>query len=158
MRSYQIADYAAPLALAEGAAPTPTGTEVLLRIHACGVCHSDVHLWEGYFYLGGGRRIVSPPPEPNHQLSAARQRAPMSWMQRLRRVFDIYISQCRRCGAALRVLAVITEPRVTAAILEHFDTRAARWRSWRASSTNCAGRGRRCSSSCAPIRFSVASR
>ncbi|MBZ0325202.1 MAG: alcohol dehydrogenase catalytic domain-containing protein, partial [Alphaproteobacteria bacterium] len=63
MRSYQIADYAAPLALAEGAAPTPTGTEVLLRIHACGVCHSDVHLWEGYFYLGGGRRIVSPPPD-----------------------------------------------------------------------------------------------
>jgi len=73
MRSYQIADYAAPLALAEGAAPTPTGTEVLVRIHACGVCHSDVHLWEGYFDLGGGRRIVSPPPDalpltPGHEI------------------------------------------------------------------------------------------
>jgi hypothetical protein len=50
----------------------------------------------------------------------------MTWMQRLRRVFDIDISRCAHCGAALRVLAVITDPRVTAAILEHIDTRAAR--------------------------------
>jgi len=77
------------------------------------------------------RRLVVPVPPPTppgtqDELSAARQRAPMTWMQRLRRVFDIDISQCPRCGAALRVLAVITEPRVIAAILEHIDTRAAR--------------------------------
>ena len=47
-------------------------------------------------------------------------------MQRLRRVFDIDISQCPRCGEALRVLAVLTDPRVVGAILEHIDTRAAR--------------------------------
>jgi len=35
----------------------------------------------------------------------------MSWMQRLRRVFDIDISRCRHCGEASCVLAVITEPR-----------------------------------------------
>jgi hypothetical protein len=50
----------------------------------------------------------------------------MSSMQRLRRVLDIDIGQCRRCGQALRVLAVITDPSVLAAILEHLDTRAAR--------------------------------
>jgi hypothetical protein len=50
----------------------------------------------------------------------------MTWMQRLRRVFEIDLSQCSRCGAAMRVLAVITDPRVIAAILEHIDTRAAR--------------------------------
>jgi hypothetical protein len=47
-------------------------------------------------------------------------------MQRLRRVFDIDISRCSRCGAALRVLAVITDPRVVAAILAHLETRATR--------------------------------
>jgi hypothetical protein len=41
-------------------------------------------------------------------------------------VFDIELRLCPRCGAALRVLAVITDPRVIAAILEHIDTHAAR--------------------------------
>ena len=50
----------------------------------------------------------------------------MTWMQRLRRVFDINLSLCPRCGGALRVLAVITNPRVIAYILAHIDTRAAR--------------------------------
>ena len=58
--------------------------------------------------------------------ASARTRALMTWMQRLRRVFDSDISQCPRCGAALRMLAVITDPRVIAAILAHIDTRAAR--------------------------------
>ena len=53
-------------------------------------------------------------------------RAQMTWAQRLRRVFDIDISRCPRCGAALRALAVITDPRVIAAILAHLETRAAR--------------------------------
>ena len=35
----------------------PQGTEVLLKVTACGVCHSDVHLWEGYYDLGEGERI-----------------------------------------------------------------------------------------------------
>jgi hypothetical protein len=50
----------------------------------------------------------------------------MSWMRRLHYVFDIELRQCPRCGAALRMLAVITDPRVIAAILEHIDTRAGR--------------------------------
>jgi len=51
----------------------------------------------------------------------------MTWAQRLRRVFDIDISHFPRCGAALRVLAVITGPRVIAAILAPpLEARAAR--------------------------------
>lgn len=30
---------------------------MLLETLACGVCHSDLHLWEGYYDLGGGKRI-----------------------------------------------------------------------------------------------------
>lgn len=35
----------------------PKGTEVLIKISACGVCHSDLHLWEGFFDLGGGKKL-----------------------------------------------------------------------------------------------------
>jgi D-arabinose 1-dehydrogenase-like Zn-dependent alcohol dehydrogenase len=30
---------------------------VLVRITRAGVCHSDVHIWDGYFDLGGGKRF-----------------------------------------------------------------------------------------------------
>jgi hypothetical protein len=50
----------------------------------------------------------------------------MTWAQRLRRVFDIDITCCPRCGAPLRVLAAITDPRVITAMLTHLETRAAR--------------------------------
>ncbi|MEI9929288.1 MAG: alcohol dehydrogenase catalytic domain-containing protein [Rhizomicrobium sp.] len=37
--------------------PLPTGTEVLLKVHNAGVCHSDVHIHDGYFDLGGGNKL-----------------------------------------------------------------------------------------------------
>jgi D-arabinose 1-dehydrogenase-like Zn-dependent alcohol dehydrogenase len=37
--------------------PPPRGNEVLVRIECCGVCHSDLHLQDGYFELGGDRRL-----------------------------------------------------------------------------------------------------
>jgi D-arabinose 1-dehydrogenase-like Zn-dependent alcohol dehydrogenase len=37
--------------------PQPAGTEVLLKVLAAGVCHSDLHLADGYFDLGGGKRL-----------------------------------------------------------------------------------------------------
>ncbi|MDQ6959548.1 MAG: hypothetical protein Q9M27_00855 [Mariprofundaceae bacterium] len=49
--------------------------------------------------------------------------APMNWMQRLRRVFDMDLQSCPRCGATVRVIAVITEPALIARILEHRDGR-----------------------------------
>jgi alcohol dehydrogenase, propanol-preferring len=57
MKSYDIASYGEPLKLFERPTPKPTGTEVLLRVTAAGVCHSDVHIWEGYFDLGGGKKL-----------------------------------------------------------------------------------------------------
>lgn len=35
----------------------PQGTEVLLKLKYCGICHSDVHIRDGYFDLGGGRKF-----------------------------------------------------------------------------------------------------
>ena len=56
MNSEAIVDYGAPLELIVRKAPNPTGTQVLLRVTHCGVCHSDIHLHDGYFDLGGNRK------------------------------------------------------------------------------------------------------
>jgi propanol-preferring alcohol dehydrogenase len=57
MKSYDVCECGAPLRLMERPTPKPTGTEVLLRVLAAGVCHSDLHLWDGYYELGGGKRL-----------------------------------------------------------------------------------------------------
>jgi len=57
MRSFQVCQCGAPLQLNEQPTPKPTGTEVLLKVLAAGVCHSDLHLSDGYFDLGGGKRL-----------------------------------------------------------------------------------------------------
>jgi D-arabinose 1-dehydrogenase-like Zn-dependent alcohol dehydrogenase len=38
--------------------PAPARTEVLLRMLAAGVCHSDLHISDGYYDLGGGKRFL----------------------------------------------------------------------------------------------------
>ena len=57
MKSYKVVEFGKPLERVEESAPEPTGSEVLIRIHTCGVCHSDIHLHDGYFDLGGGRKL-----------------------------------------------------------------------------------------------------
>src|SRR5262245_44780017 len=49
--------YATPLCESVVAAPEPRGSEVLVRISRCGVCHSDIHLQDGYFGLGGDKKL-----------------------------------------------------------------------------------------------------
>jgi D-arabinose 1-dehydrogenase-like Zn-dependent alcohol dehydrogenase len=50
-------NYGAPLTESVGELPAPQGSEVLIRVGHCGVCHSDLHLHEGHFDLGGGRKL-----------------------------------------------------------------------------------------------------
>ncbi len=57
MRSFQVCRCGEPMQFAETANPKPTGSEVLLKVLAAGVCHSDLHIWEGYYELGGGKRL-----------------------------------------------------------------------------------------------------
>jgi propanol-preferring alcohol dehydrogenase len=52
-----LAAYAAPLCETVADVPEPAGTEVLVRVRRCGVCHSDVHLQDGYFVLGADKRL-----------------------------------------------------------------------------------------------------
>jgi alcohol dehydrogenase, propanol-preferring len=69
--SYRITEFGQPLALQAETIPEPKGTEVLVRISGCGVCHSDLHIWDGYFDLGGGRKRPAggdPPLTPGHEI------------------------------------------------------------------------------------------
>ncbi len=57
MLSYQTGAPGASLIEVESETPVPSGTEVLVKTLACGVCHSDIHLHDGGFELGGGKRL-----------------------------------------------------------------------------------------------------
>ena len=74
MLSYQVEAFGKPLAQVIRETPAPQGTEVLLRVGSCGVCHSDVHLHDGYFDLGGGHKLdvtrsVRPPRTLGHEIA-----------------------------------------------------------------------------------------
>ncbi len=49
--------------LTEHPLPIPTGTEVLIRTTYAGVCHSELHMWEGKWNLGGGKHLPSDPSQ-----------------------------------------------------------------------------------------------
>ena len=48
----------------------------------------------------------------------------MSWARRLKRVFQIDIERCERCGGAVKIIASIEDPVVIEKILAHLERRA----------------------------------
>jgi alcohol dehydrogenase, propanol-preferring len=57
MRAWAVVENGQPLKEIELPTPEPKGTEVLVQVTHCGVCHSDLHIWEGYYDLGGGKKM-----------------------------------------------------------------------------------------------------
>jgi len=47
--------------------------------------------------------------------------APLTWAQRLKRVFNIDITLCPLCGGTMRVIADITDPDIIQKILDHIE-------------------------------------
>jgi D-arabinose 1-dehydrogenase-like Zn-dependent alcohol dehydrogenase len=74
MDSWDIVEWGKPLQHRVREAPTPAGTQVLVRVTHCGVCHTDVHVQDGHFDLGGGRRMSFAelrfplPATPGHEI------------------------------------------------------------------------------------------
>src|SRR3954463_4598461 len=110
MISYQIVEHGRPLQRVLTETPKPQGSEVLVRITRSGVCHSDLHIWEGYFDLGGGKRFYVKergcvPPftlghEPLRVVGAAGPRARGAMRGQTRLVFPwIGCGKCAVCKA-----------------------------------------------------------
>ncbi|MES2751745.1 MAG: alcohol dehydrogenase [Pseudomonadota bacterium] len=57
MRRQSIVKFDAPLCETIAETPKPQGREVLVRIERCGLCHSDLHIQDGYADLGGGKKL-----------------------------------------------------------------------------------------------------
>src|SRR3981081_741403 len=57
MRRQSLIKFDAPLCETIVETPKPQGKEVLVRIECCGLCHSDLHIQDGYADLGGGKKL-----------------------------------------------------------------------------------------------------
>ncbi len=57
LRRQSLIAYRAPLVETIVDCPSPQGSEVLVRIERCGVCHSDLHMQDGYFTLARDKKL-----------------------------------------------------------------------------------------------------
>src|SRR5712691_11701877 len=75
MRAARIARVNEPLQFQELQTPKPKDSQVLIKIQSSGVCHSDVHVWEGYYEGIDGQplktadRGVKYPLTPVHEIA-----------------------------------------------------------------------------------------
>lgn len=75
MNSYKVTAFGERLEKITEPVKAPAGTELLLRVVACGVCHSDLHLSDGHFDLGDGKamslsRTMTLPHTLGHEIVA----------------------------------------------------------------------------------------
>ena len=73
MKSAQIIEPNKPLEINETELPKPNGNQVIVKVRSTGVCHSDLHLWEGGYDTGDGfmkvtDRGVKFPVTPGHEV------------------------------------------------------------------------------------------
>ncbi len=74
MKAARIVEPNKPLQVTELEPPKASGNEVIVKVKAAGVCHSDLHLWEGGYDLGDGTflkvtdRGVKYPVTPGHEI------------------------------------------------------------------------------------------
>ena len=75
MKAARIVKVNEKLEIQQVETPKPRGSQVLVKVQSSGVCHSDIHLWEGYYEGVGGRilkttdRGVNYPLTPGHEVA-----------------------------------------------------------------------------------------
>lgn len=75
MKSAKIIEIKQPLQIQENKTPKPKGSQVLVKVQSSGVCHSDIHLWEGGYegpqgqFLKTTDRGVKYPLTPGHEIA-----------------------------------------------------------------------------------------
>jgi D-arabinose 1-dehydrogenase-like Zn-dependent alcohol dehydrogenase len=74
MRCYCVMHHGQPLVAVDKDLPVPQGSEVLVKVKAAGLCHTDLHLWDGHYDLGGGKKLmladrgIKPPLTLSHEI------------------------------------------------------------------------------------------
>lgn len=73
MKAARIIEPQKALEISDVETPKPKGAQVLVKVKAAGVCHSDLHLWEGGYDTGDGfmkvtDRGVKFPVIPGHEI------------------------------------------------------------------------------------------
>ena len=75
MKAARIVKLNEPLQIQDLQTPTPKGSQILIKIESVGVCHSDVHVWEGYYEGIDGQQLkttdrgVKYPLTPGHEIA-----------------------------------------------------------------------------------------
>jgi propanol-preferring alcohol dehydrogenase len=75
MKAARIVEVNEPLQVQELQTPKPKGSQIIIKVQSSGVCHSDVHVWEGYYEGIGGQplkttdRGVKYPLTPGHEIA-----------------------------------------------------------------------------------------
>jgi alcohol dehydrogenase, propanol-preferring len=75
MRAARITQVNEPLQIQELKTSKPIGSQVLIKVQSSGVCHSDIHLWEGGYqgpegtFLKTTDRGVKYPLTPGHEIA-----------------------------------------------------------------------------------------
>src|ERR1700722_19575612 len=108
MRRQSLVKFDAPLCETIVETPKPVASEVLVRIERCGLCHSDLHIQDGYADLGGGKRLDTTrgmvlPFTLGHEIAGVVEEvgpdAPKSLIGAKKAVFPwIGCGQCRDCA------------------------------------------------------------
>lgn len=109
MKRQSLVRFDAPLCETMIDTPTPQGREVLVRVERCGLCHSDLHLQDGYIDLGNGKRLdttrgMTLPFTLGHEIAGVVDEvgpeAPRDIVGRKKAVFPwIGCGECRNCLA-----------------------------------------------------------
>jgi propanol-preferring alcohol dehydrogenase len=75
MKAARIVKLNEPLQVQEPQTPKPKDSQTLIKVQSSGVCHSDVHVWEGYYEGIGGQQLkttdrgVIYPLTPGHEIA-----------------------------------------------------------------------------------------
>jgi len=75
MKAARIVNVNEPLQVQDVQTPKPKDSQILVKVQSVGVCHSDVHVWEGYYEGISGKQLkttdrgVKYPLTPGHEIA-----------------------------------------------------------------------------------------
>lgn len=75
MKAARIVNVNEPLQVQDVQTPKPKDSQILVKVQSVGVCHSDVHVWEGYYEGISGQQLkttdrgVKYPLTPGHEIA-----------------------------------------------------------------------------------------